>query len=86
MKRTVSVTGSASVSAEPDCARMTCGVQVVVAGDVAWVSCDENLLTGEGSATVASLNLFARDDDGPWKMLAHHGAPVMSGPGDDSDD
>jgi len=59
---------------------------VVVAGDVAWVSCDENLLTGEGSATVASLNLFARDDDGPWKMLAHHGAPVMSGPGDDTDD
>ncbi len=59
---------------------------VVVAGDVAWVTCDENLLTGEGSATVASLNLFARDDAGPWKMLAHHGAPVMSGPGDDTDD
>src|SRR5690349_14662757 len=55
---------------------------VVVAGDVAWVSCDENLLTGEGSATVASLNLFARDDLGSWKMLAHHGAPVVTGPGD----
>ncbi len=28
MKRTVSVVGSASVSVEPDCARLTCGVQV----------------------------------------------------------
>jgi len=53
---------------------------VVVAGDVAWVTCDENLLSGEGSATVASLNLFARDDRGAWRMLAHHGAPVMTGP------
>jgi ketosteroid isomerase-like protein len=59
---------------------------VVLAGDVAWVSCDENLLAGEGSATVASLNLFARDDAGSWKMLAHHGAPVMSGPADLDDD
>jgi ketosteroid isomerase-like protein len=58
---------------------------VVLAGDVAWVSCDENLLAGEGSATVASLNLFARDDLGAWKMLAHHGAPVMSGQGDDDE-
>jgi ketosteroid isomerase-like protein len=55
---------------------------VVLAGDVAWVSCDENLLAGDGSATVASLNLFARDDAGAWKMLAHHGAPVMTGPGE----
>lgn len=56
---------------------------VVLAGDVAWVSCDENLLAGEGSATVASLNLFARHDEGVWKMLGHHGAPVMSGPAED---
>jgi ketosteroid isomerase-like protein len=58
---------------------------VVLAGDVAWVSCDENLLAVDGSATVASLNLFAREDAGAWKLLAHHGAPVMSGPGDDED-
>ncbi len=55
---------------------------VVLAGDVAWVSCDENLLAGDGSAAIASLNVFARDDDGTWRMLVHHGAPVMSGPGD----
>jgi ketosteroid isomerase-like protein len=58
---------------------------VVVAGDVAWVTCDENLLAGDGSATVASLNLFARDGAGGWRMLAHHGAPVMTGPGDVDD-
>jgi ketosteroid isomerase-like protein len=50
---------------------------VVVAGDVAWVTCDENLLGGEGGATVAVINLFARDDRGRWRMLAHHGSPVM---------
>jgi len=59
---------------------------VVLAGDVAWVSCDENLLSGDGSATVASLNLFAREGGRGWKMLAHHGAPVMSGPTDEADD
>jgi ketosteroid isomerase-like protein len=58
---------------------------VVLAGDVAWVTCDENLLSGEGSATVASLNLFARDPDGRWRMLVHHGAPVMSGPAEAED-
>ena len=56
---------------------------VVLAGDVAWVSCDENLLAADGSATVATLNLFARDDTGAWKLLAHHGSPVMAGGGDD---
>jgi ketosteroid isomerase-like protein len=56
---------------------------VVLAGDVAWVSCDENLLAVDGSATVASLNVFARDDRGTWKLLVHHAAPVMSTAGDD---
>lgn len=50
---------------------------VVVAGDIAWVTCDENLLADEGGATVAVLNLFARDTNGRWRMLAHHGSPVM---------
>lgn len=56
------------------------GEHLVLAGDVAWVSCEENLLSGEGSGTVAALNLFARDDGGRWRMLAHHGAPVVSSP------
>lgn len=50
---------------------------VVVAGDIAWVTCDENLLGDDGGATVAVLNLYARDPQGRWRMLAHHGSPVM---------
>lgn len=47
----------------------------IVAGDAAWVSCDENILDGDGSSTVAALNVFVRADDG-WKMVAHHGSIV----------
>ncbi len=50
---------------------------VSVNGDVAWVSCDENLLTIGASATVNALNVFERVHDGQWRMVAHHGAPVM---------
>ena len=46
-------------------------------GDLAWVSCDENLLSDQQvGGTVAALNLFARTDDG-WKLLVHHGWPVV---------
>jgi hypothetical protein len=30
---------------------------------------------------VASLNLFARDHTGAWRMLAHHGSAVVAGAG-----
>ena|SRR5437868_5115059 len=57
---------------------------VVVDGDLAWVSVDENLIgggTGEGLATelgstVAALNLFRRHPHERWLMVAHHGSPV----------
>ena len=47
-----------------------------VSGDVAWVSVDENILEGPNATTVSALNLFARDDDGGWLMVAHHASPV----------
>ncbi len=47
-----------------------------VSGDVAWVSVDENILEGPNATTVAALNLFARDGDGDWLMVAHHASPV----------
>ena len=47
-----------------------------VSGDVAWVSVDENILEGPNATTVSALNLFARDDDGDWLMVAHHASPV----------
>lgn len=59
---------------------------VSVNGDVAWVSCDENLLTIGASATVNALNIFERAPDGQWRMVAHHGAPVMISSDEEFDD
>ena len=47
-----------------------------VAGGAAWVSVDENILEGANATTVSALNLFVRDDDGDWVMVAHHASPV----------
>ena len=58
--------------------------EVVVAGDLAWVTCVENLLADDGSATIAALNIFERERN-RWRMLAHHGAPVMASHGLDPD-
>jgi ketosteroid isomerase-like protein len=49
---------------------------VAVESDFAWVSLDENLLGDAAGATVAALNLFARDTAGGWRLVAHHGSPV----------
>ena len=48
---------------------------VTVAGDVAWVTVDENLIGAEGSGTVAALNLYVRDG-ARWSLVAHHGSAV----------
>ena len=47
-----------------------------VAGDVAWVAVDENILQSTNATTVAALNLFVRNEDGDWRMVAHHASPV----------
>lgn len=52
--------------------------RVQLGGDAAWVSVDENILDAEGATTVAALNVFARQDDGGWLMVAHHGSPVTA--------
>jgi ketosteroid isomerase-like protein len=49
---------------------------VVVVGDAAWVTVDENILLPDGAATVSTLNLFVRDG-GAWKVVGHHGAGVV---------
>jgi ketosteroid isomerase-like protein len=46
-----------------------------VAGDVAWVAVDENILQSTNASTVAALNLFVRSVDG-WRLVAHHASPV----------
>ncbi|MCB1017050.1 MAG: nuclear transport factor 2 family protein [Acidimicrobiales bacterium] len=48
---------------------------VTIAGDVAWVTVDENLVSGAASGTVAATNVFVRDGDA-WLLSLHHGSPV----------
>jgi ketosteroid isomerase-like protein len=47
----------------------------VVAGDIAWVTLDENLVDRAATGTIAATNLFRRIDDG-WRLALHHGSPV----------
>ena len=49
----------------------------VVAGDVAWVSLDENLVDRGATGTIAATNLFVRAGDA-WRLVLHHGSPVSS--------
>lgn len=47
-----------------------------VAGDVAWVSVDENILQSSNATTVAALNLYVRGGAGGWLLVGHHASPV----------
>ena len=49
---------------------------VVVDGDLAWVTLDENLVADGATGTVAATNVFRRVD-GRWRLVVHHGSPVM---------
>ena len=49
--------------------------QVHVAGDIAWVSLDENLVDGAMTGTIAATNMFVRIGT-DWKLILHHGSPV----------
>jgi len=48
---------------------------VEVAGDAAWVTVDENLISADGGGTVAAVNLFVRAGE-RWRLVAHHGSAV----------
>ena len=55
-------------------------VDITLSGDLAVVSCAENILTApgepEGDAKVVSTNVFRRYDAG-WRLVLHHGSPVI---------
>jgi ketosteroid isomerase-like protein len=53
-------------------------VELAPGGDVAWVTCDENLLSDQQvGGTVAAVNVFVHDaDGGAWRLVVHHGSPV----------
>ncbi|MFL6241061.1 MAG: nuclear transport factor 2 family protein [Actinomycetes bacterium] len=69
-------------------------LEIGIAGDVAVVTCSENILTAgaededAGSFThpgrVVATNVFQRVGD-RWRLLLHHGSPVIS-PADVSDE
>lgn len=48
---------------------------VSVAGDAAWVTVDENLISADGGGTVAAVNLFVRAGE-RWRLVTHHGSAV----------
>jgi ketosteroid isomerase-like protein len=61
--------------------RFTLGaVTVGVGGDLAWVTCTENILSevnGRVAVTVIlATNLFERDLDG-WRIVHHHASHVL---------
>ncbi len=49
--------------------------EVVIAGGVAWVTLDENLMAGAMTGTIAATNVYVRAPNG-WRLTVHHGSPV----------
>ncbi|WP_329119130.1 nuclear transport factor 2 family protein [Streptomyces sp. NBC_01353] len=71
-------------------------VKVSLAGDVAVVTCTENILSGgpaEDGAELGPLvgqlvvatNVFRRTFDG-WRIWSHHGSPVLTETDDEEDE
>jgi len=75
-------------------------VRVVVSGDVAVVTCAENVLTdlprgeaedvgavaGFAGGRAEATNVFRRTADGRWLLFAHHSSPVFPSSGSDPAD
>lgn len=65
-------------------------VETAVRGDVACVTCSENVLTADedtdassfGGGKAVATNVFVRTPDG-WRLWIHHASPVVSGGHDD---
>lgn len=55
------------------------GERAHVAGDTAWVTCDENLIDGGATQSVAAANVFVRAEGG-WQLVHHHGSPIVQRP------
>ena len=61
------------------------GIETHVDGDLAVVTCEENILTSVAdpdgslseSATVIATNVFRRRAD-RWRLWVHHGSPVLA--------
>jgi ketosteroid isomerase-like protein len=57
-------------------------VQTMVRGDLAWITCTENILSQVRSrvsvTSVLATNLFEYGPDG-WRMIVHHASHVLGG-------
>jgi ketosteroid isomerase-like protein len=57
-------------------------VQVTVPGELAWVTCTENILSQVGGrvavTSVLATNIFEHGADG-WLMIHHHASHVLGG-------
>jgi ketosteroid isomerase-like protein len=53
--------------------------RVHLADEVAWVTLDENLIGETVGGTVSAVNVFRRRE-GAWRMVLHHGSPVVAPP------
>jgi len=55
-------------------------VHVVSVGDLAWVTCTENILSETdgrvGVTSILATNVFEHDRDG-WRMVHHHASHVL---------
>ena len=51
--------------------------RVAVEGDVAWVSCDENILADEVGGTVAAMNVVAASQRGDKDSLQRQMLPIL---------
>jgi ketosteroid isomerase-like protein len=63
-------------------------VRASAAGDLAWVTCTENIFSEVqgrlGVTSVLATNVFERGPEG-WRMVHHHASHVLSGrPADDA--
>jgi ketosteroid isomerase-like protein len=60
-------------------------VRVDTAGDLAWVTCTENILSDAGGrvsvTSVLATNLFERGPAG-WRLIHHHASHVLGGTGE----
>ncbi|HEX6472757.1 MAG TPA: nuclear transport factor 2 family protein [Streptosporangiaceae bacterium] len=69
-------------------------VNVDVHGDQAIVTCGENILTADdetevgflAGGSVVTTNVFVRDEAGEWRLLLHHGSPVLNQVSDDDEE
>jgi ketosteroid isomerase-like protein len=59
-------------------------VSAAVGGDLAWVTCTENILSDVGGrvsvTAILATNLFERDGAG-WRLVHHHASHVLAAGG-----